>query len=679
MNGDGSPERPAAVPEGALWVSDSEQWELVEGGGAFRRWRSDGTLYMTGRYEGGVQAGPFSLYHPDGELAREGTYVGGQIQGVVTAYASEAPDAEPLRSCCVPPGAIQMKARYDRGQLQGETFFDGDGRALLSDGTPRPERPAHLPASAQFEEYDRRWADGSTHPELMHAVGGWRYWAAEGRLDEEAEFEEGRKTLSRTYAPDGKVAEEVRFLGDNVRHGPYRRRFYQGGPASSPYADPAIVEEQGGYDHGHPVGRWQLLDAAGTVRRTVELGRTQSDADLAASPVFRDEMRSAAQWWAFAQVLRTEGRAREAIAAAARAAGRGAKVDDLRAFVAETTMPVTTDERDRLTLQLGDVGQPTVEGTLDALVSGADPAAALRSLASLLTGATRACLDLVEAAILLAPERPMVYLTRGLIRLELGDAAGARADADRVAEASTEAADFLREYTRVLFPAWEFWPAREAPASQLDQMPEAPEQGLEALRRAIQVYATRLRQIRAALLERLPGAPAWLPPELPALLPQGPLELRSFSADIVDETDDGPETSTVQIDERLDLTTWTVPSLMRLARAQWMGLCWLCWSAGLDEVRLPTSLIPRDDFPLAAGMAIARHWRAQDAVSTRGLRAMTAGVPGFVWEGMDIEGIPSLFAEMACDEYMEMRSVFLFLASGDNVSPFQSDIRQPGA
>jgi hypothetical protein len=210
-------------------------------------------------------------------------------------------------------------------------------------------------------------------------------------------------------------------------------------------------------------------------------------------------------------------------------------------------------------------------------------------------------------------------------------------------------------------------------------MPVAPTQSAEAVRRAIQVYATRLQQIRAALLARLPGAPAWLPPALPGLLPQGPLDLRSFSAEIVDETDEGPETSTVQIDERLELEGWTIPSLLRLARSQWTGLCWLCWSAGLDEVRLPITLAPREDFAQAAGMAIARHWRAQDAVATRGLRAMTAGVPGFLWEEMEIEGMPGLFAEMASDEYLEMRSVFLFLSSEDNLSPFQSDIRQPAS
>ena len=61
---------------------------------------------------------------------------------------------------------------------------------------------------------------------------------------------------------------------------------------------------------------------------------------------------------------------------------------------------------------------------------------------------------------------------------------------------------------------------------------------------------------------------------------------------------------------------------------------------------------------------------------TGGLRALTAGVPSFVWEGLDMDGIPRHFAEMAQEEFLEMRSVFLFLMSPENVSPFQQDLRQ---
>jgi len=270
----------------------------------------------------------------------------------------------------------------------------------------------------------------------------------------------------------------------------------------------------------------------------------------------------------------------------------------------------------------------------------------------------------------------MAYMTRSLVRIELGDSEGARADAERVAQESEDAAHFLRTYLRLMFPVFSFVPAGERPESLIEEMPPEPGQSLEAMRRTIQVYATRIMLVRQALQRLVPGDPAWLPPDLGALLPDGLLELRSYDTEILDETEEGQEATPVHVDEELVLDGWRVPALMRVARSQWGGLCWLCWCAGLDRVALPTALAPPADFAKAAGMAVTRYWRAQDAVATGGLRSMTAGVPSFVWEGLDMDGLPRHFADMVHDEYLEIRSVFLYLASPDNLSPFQSDLRQ---
>src|SRR5262245_35693988 len=156
------PSRPAGVPEGAVWVPDLDRWELATVGpggektGECRLWRADGTLYLTGRYLAGVAEGPFSISHPNGQVAREGRYLAGELDGTVTAYGSDAETPEVLRGCCVPAGAWQMKARYMGGRLLGETFHDREGRPLLSDGSPRPERPASVPEGAEFVEWERR-------------------------------------------------------------------------------------------------------------------------------------------------------------------------------------------------------------------------------------------------------------------------------------------------------------------------------------------------------------------------------------------------------------------------------------------------------------------------------------------------------------------------------------------
>jgi antitoxin component YwqK of YwqJK toxin-antitoxin module len=670
------PPRPAGVPAGADWLPEVERWELAERGpggekhGEVRQWRADGTLYSRVPHRDGRPHGAFALFHPNGQVSREGAYREGEIDGLVTARGCDEESPEVLRSCCVPANAWEMRTRFRQGQLQNETFFDREGFPLLSDGSRRPDRPAGVPAEAEFDEFNGRWGAGATE-ENGTWLGRWRFWTVEGRLDEEAEYQGSRKTWSRLYDERGEVRHEVSYEGDGVHHGPYRRRFVE--PGERPYADERVVEERGGFEHGHPVGRWSFFDASGALVRTLELGTATLEDEVPGRAVFANEPRSAAGWWQMAQALRTEGHLREALCAAARSAAQSGSPDALRGLLAETTVALHEEASVRALSGLAEE-RGTVPRALSALVGGADPAAVLRTLASVLKRAPRASADLVEAAILLAPERRMAFMTRALLRIELGDPDGARADADRVEPEASEAASFLRTYSRLLFPTFDFWPGREAPESALEELPDAPVQPLDAVRRTIQVYASRLAFVRATLEARVPGAP-WLPPALPELLPEGPVELRAYDAEIVDETDQGPEASTVRVDETLALADWTVPGLMRLARSHWSALCWLCWSAGLDRVALPEALDPPGDFARAAGMSITRYWRAQDAVVTGGLRSLTAGVPGFVWEELEIDGIPRHFAEMAQEQYLEMRSVFLFLMSPENVSPFQADLR----
>lgn len=673
-----APDRPPSVPDQAVWHAEQEIWELASPtaeniAAELRLWRADGTLYLETGLEAGRRSGPFRIYHPNGAVAREGLYVGGAIHGEVTAYACEDPTPERLRSCCVPPGAFQMKARYDEGRLQRETFLDKQGRVLLSDGSPRPERPASVPEAGGFDEHDRRWSHGALSPD-RGAFGPWRFWTEEGRLDEEAEYADGRKRLTRLFDGEGRIRQETAFDDNDVRHGPHRRRFDGG---ESPYADPRIREERGAFHHGQAVGSWTFHDETGAVVRAVDLGEAHDATRIAEMEVLRDGRRSADEWRALAVRLRAQGRTREALCAAARATAQSGQARELLAFLEETTVALVPQASAEVHQRISDSLEGGLDGVLGALVGGAEPAAALRTLASTVPGANQAALDFVQASLVLAPDRPMTYVTRALIRTELGDPAGAREDAGQVAAESPETAEFLRTYLRLLFPAFTFWPGREIPFSELHEtMPDEPAQPVEAMRRTMAVYATRLALVRQALIAAVGELPSWLPPDVSALVPEGPVELRRYEAAITDETEEGPVACQVTVDEILDLTGASVPALMRLARGHWAGLCWLCWTAGLDRVALPEAIVPPANFAHAAGMAIARYWRAQDAVATGGLRAMTAGVAGFVWEDLQIDGIPRLFAELAADEMLEMRSVFLWLSSPENLSPFQSDLRK---
>jgi hypothetical protein len=322
---------------------------------------------------------------------------------------------------------------------------------------------------------------------------------------------------------------------------------------------------------------------------------------------------------------------------------------------------------------------------VNGLLRGADPALIFRSIASACPGTSRASLDFVDAAILLAPERDHNYVTRTLIDLSLGDPESARIDTDRLSDDYREQRDLLESYRRVLFPTFDFWPARARFDSLLTDLPEEPCQSLSKIRDAIQKCATRLQVVRRLIGEQVRGAPAWQLPDLSMLLPRGPAHLERRVIEIAFDDEEpvangnhgeADTIETVQVDETLDLAGLDVAALMRRARADWNALTWLCWAAGLDHVGLPDRVAPPPNFAEAVGMAIERHWRSRDKLTTSGLRALTKGVRGFEWEGMQIDSMPAFLAEIVAQEYTDLRAVFFFLCDDRQESPWQDNLRR---
>ena len=672
------PERHPDIPAGATWLPELEKWQIqsdAAAGDELRLYRPDGTLYMVSQQNHGVEDGPFQIFHPDGQLARRGHYQGGKLDGELHAFAADGEASEPLRGCCVPEGARQLRARYQAGELLHERFFDQQGRALLADGSLCPDRPSRVPEAAQFDEGDRRWVVG---PESQPVSGEpWRMYDTEGVLVEEARFQDGYKVWTRGLAPDGDTREEARLSPQGRRNGPYRRRWLAG--EETPYLDSRVVEARGEYADDLPVGRWTFHDAQGAVVRTVEHGRPVP-ADGLAHPVFSDELRPPEAWNDLAEAMFAEGRPAQGLCAAARSAARKGEVDDLVAALARHAVPLRPPEAAALAERAAAVEGDPLPSLLSALVAGGEPASLFRALATAQRESPHAGRDFADASILLAPDQPMTYLTRALLRLELGDDRGALADADRLAQSSPDSRRFVREYAKLLLPEWGFWPTRERHEGQVEGIPDGPTQPVAAIRRQIQVYASRLRLLREAVLARVPRrkSAAWIPPALESLLPEGPVELRRYQETITDQIDEGSETVSVEVDETLDPGSAGLPSLMRVARSQWAALTSLCWACGLDRVALPDDIQPPEGFAAAAGAAITRFFRAQDTLVTGGLRSQSAGVPGFVWEGMDIDEMPRPFAQLAVDEYFELRALFLWLLSPENLSPFQSDLREVG-
>jgi len=672
------PERAAGVPASGVWNPAIEKWEVCAQGatglreGECLRYRPDGTLYSRSRYAGGLQEGAFNVFHRDGQLAREGTFVADRLDGPVNHYLG-GPGTEPFRVCCVPPNAARMMVRYHAGDFLQEVFFDAEGRALQEDGTPWPDRPATVPAEASYSTQTNGWSVRTGRSE--------RFWNSAGVLCEENDFAVGKRQATRTFDADGALAEAQSLDEDGRRHGDYYRRI----PADAPryYADARVRCERGAYEHGHAVGPWTFLADDGTVLHSVDRGTAFANDAVATSPVFQpSDGNDASAWWALAKELRAARRLREALVAAGRAAHRGGNAQAFVAFRSELVVPLDPDVSLLLGDQLVQNAEATVADILDGLIGGADAALAFRALAAALPGIGSVALALVEVALLLAPERRLTHMTRALLRFQRADAAGMLADAAALADESPEVAAQLRDYARVVFRPYDFAPADVSltPEPDPDDFKGEVAQSLEAIHWLVGVYATRLRRLRAAVAGLANGllpsgpSPGWLPPDLSALSPEDqPLRNERITCDLEPGAEGPPDT--IEINETVTTDGFGAPALLAAAHADYAALAWLCWATGLDRVARVQTIVPRPTLTAAVRLVGARCWRARDLGISGGLVAHAKGVPGFDWQGTDIDALPPLLVEMAAAEYLAIRSMFIWLVTADTLSPFQDDIR----
>lgn len=593
----------------------------------------------------------------------------------------------------MPPGAWQLQQDFEDGGLSEVRWYDRAGGRLLRSGAPHPRRPEGVPREARFDEARDQWEvasySGGGHPE-----GAWLRWARDGVLRERGEYRQGKAHgLWQRFDEAGHLREQSEWR-DGTRSGSYRRLRV---PAEI-YADARVFEERGAFERDQAVGVWSLLDADGTALRLFDLGSALDDAALAASPVLAEAESPGA---AMARELEAGGRIAEAILASARIAAARGDVNPLRAALERLALPRTAASAQGLADELIARASRRLDLVTNGLAYGADATSLLRSLASSLTGRDRVALDLVDAAVLLSPDRSDCRITRALVHVHLGRPDAARADAASLPPDLAGQREFLELHTRVLFRAFNFTPATTELQTRWTEVPEGPGQPLDKVRVQIQKYATRLGRIRAAVLARLalshltePAslAPApWCPPDLSNLLPEGPVPLETWQfEETLDEPSDpsgdepsdvpdakSPATELVTVDETMTLDETTpLPALMRYARRDWNGLCWLCWGVGLDSVAMPDAILPRDGFGIALGMSVERLWRCRDRILTSGLRSRIQGAADFEWEAVPIDRLSPIHAEIAADEYREMRAVLCWLYDDSVQSPWQDNVRK---
>lgn len=161
--------------------------------------RAEETTYAAGKAEG-----PFKAWHPNGQLAREGSFKGGLLSGERRMYDEwgtlrqidrfgEGGKLNGVREEFNPDGTKLLDLEYRNDLLVRYAYYHRDGR-VLGQATRSKGR-------FQLKGYH---PDGALRVEGVYLDEGakdgtWRYYHADGTLDGEEHFEQGKATGTHKY------------------------------------------------------------------------------------------------------------------------------------------------------------------------------------------------------------------------------------------------------------------------------------------------------------------------------------------------------------------------------------------------------------------------------------------------------------------------------------------------
>jgi hypothetical protein len=217
-------ERHPNIPERAAWSQEYNEWRIGpnnsagEPTGLWEEWHPKGYLIGTIDYGNGTPPFTTRRFHPDGSLAQEGSWYGGKTWlGTVRHINSDAPTdaAFPRRNT---PGVWSIEYDYvAKNTISSQRFYDKEHHPVGSKGTPLPERPATVPASAWFidlhdSDFDvPHWVTGTLNMSTGTFLGESCRWDMNGNLMQR----------QLNDATTGAPAELHRYLHGKLTHSNY--------------------------------------------------------------------------------------------------------------------------------------------------------------------------------------------------------------------------------------------------------------------------------------------------------------------------------------------------------------------------------------------------------------------------------------------------------------------------
>ncbi|HEX5058172.1 MAG TPA: hypothetical protein VFV99_02375 [Kofleriaceae bacterium] len=202
--------------------------------GTYRSWTRDGVLHGESNYVHGKVHGKNLNYHPDGTVASEADWVMGLILDSVF-FRSDAPTPEPFAQAA--PNVWSVRYYTKDGKTNYTIrYFLRDGTECGPDGNLLPPRPANVSPDARWFPDMDRWVDGSIERGTNNQVGHWRWWSREGTLrHEEMRDSSGQAALVAQYESDGALKKKT----TRNAQGEERDYYFDGGKLSTRYREDA--------------------------------------------------------------------------------------------------------------------------------------------------------------------------------------------------------------------------------------------------------------------------------------------------------------------------------------------------------------------------------------------------------------------------------------------------------
>lgn len=589
----------------------------------------------------------------------QGEHCLGAPVGQRVTFRSSGESDEAVHGCCMPRGSTRIVTHYlDDGRFL-EDYFDERGRRILSDGSEYPARPESVSPNARFELNKDSWVDGTYERAQPH--GRLTSWSRGGALREVAHYKHGQLDGLRERYFDAQCVER-RMYKAGLPDGPAWERVDTG-----LFERREIAAREGFYETGEQTGKWRYLDTNGQILAIVDLGQLTPEISV-------DDA-----------VLRTITSqdtlcldpAREQCRALLFLSHHG---DGTQLKNAVDVVPQLSVTASTIWLrQLRDEGLSAprhIAKLLQALLRGARAEHVFRALAGIFHREPGVGLQLLQVSLRLAPLEVETRATEVLLLTGLGRVTDARSKIAALAESHPVEAEDLAFNARVTFPDFDYWPVNISLGQDVSpDLPSGVGQDLDAMKTALHKSASRVQQVRAALLAHrlLHDCHEFaIPPDMSHWLGAEPALLETYSFE--------NEGDQVLVDEQLSLEGHTLVELMLLARTEWTTLCWLRFACGAAlevslENPLPEALEPNPRFAAALTRAFHDLYRATDQIQTSGIRSRRQGLPESEWEGVSMGRLSRGLLIQAFAEYRERRAALYFAADATCRSVWQDDLR----